>query len=477
MTKRYRRSICWLRRDLRLHDHRPLAEACRDSDEVILAFVFDKTILDQLEDKDDRRVNFIHRSVTEIAEQSIQKWGSNLVVLHGDPAVCIPEFAISQQAQAVFAGRDYEPSAILRDEKVEKQLRGNGATLNLVKDQVTLEAGDIMSQSGCPLKVYTPYSKAWRRQFDGTFDAKEYNPDLSALSKAKIPSDAWTLKDLGFLQNELWLEPGARAGQARLAEFSNRIANYQIDRDFPGLDGTSGLSVHLRFGTVSVRECVRAALNHGPAGDKWLSELIWREFYQDVLAHHPHVVEEAFQPASRGIDYLGNLEHFEAWRQGKTGFPIVDAAMRCLNATGWMHNRLRMVVASFFTKDLLLDYRLGEAYFARHLLDFELASNNGGWQWAASTGVDAQPYFRVFNPVLQSRKFDPNGKFLRRWLPELAELKDDAIHWPHEVPEFDLLAAGVTLGETYPHSIVDHAIQRDLAIKLLESARHRLKPA
>lgn len=474
MSKTFGRALCWIRRDLRLDDHRPLTEACASASEVAVVFVFDATILGALKDGDDRRVMFIHKSLVELDERLRRDHGSELIVLHGDPVECIPKLAEELGADAVYAGRDYEPQTIKRDERVASSLEHDGRALKLVKDQVVFESGDLLNHVGLPFKVYTPYSRAWRARFDSDHDALEYKPDLTTLmsqqSLAKWRQD-WCLKSLGFDENDLWLEPGESGARARLASFSDKIGRYAEIRDFPAINGTSGLSVHLRFGTVSVRDCVRHALGHGPKGDKWLAELIWREFYQDILAHNPLVVSQTFQEVYRGLDYPGSEGHYQAWCDGQTGYPIVDAAMRSFNVTGWMHNRLRMIVASFLTKDLLVDYRRGEEYFARYLLDFDLASNNGGWQWAASTGVDAQPYFRVFNPILQSKKFDSDGAFIRRWLPELAELAGEFIHWPHNLSKFDLAQAGVELGKTYPHAIVDHSIQRELAIKLLESAR------
>lgn len=445
-------------------------EACAQADEVGMVFVFDTTILDQLEDKDDRRLTFIHRSLVEL-DSNLKKHGSQLIVLHGDPTELIPKLAKEFQAEVVFTGRDYEPQAKKRDKQVAKSLEKEGKELKPIKDQVVFEEGDILNQSNLPFKVYTPYSKVWRAKFEAKVDAADCEPDLSALIDTSKWKSDWSLSKLGFKENDLWLEPGEKEGRKRLETFSEKIDDYTEERNFPAIDGTSGLSVHLRFGTISIRDCFRLALSHGRKGDKWFSELIWREFYQDILAHNPNVATETFLEHYRELSYPGTEEHWIAWCEGQTGYPIVDAAMRCFNATGWMHNRLRMIVASFLTKDLLIDYRKGEAYFARFLLDFDLASNNGGWQWAASTGVDGQPYFRIFNPILQSKKFDPDGKFIQTWLPELAELDDEAVHWPHDLNDFDLVAAGVELGKQYPHPIVDHKIQRELAIKLLESAR------
>ena len=462
------RAICWVRRDLRLYDHAPLALATRDYRNVAVAFVFDTTILDRLQDRNDRRVTFIQRSLLEL-NAKLRELGSALVVRHGNPIVEIPKLASEIGADPVFAGRDYEPSAIARDGEVANRLSELGSRLHLAKDQVVLEAGEVLGSGGQPLRVYTPFARAWKSRLNPALDAAEHVPDLANL----IPSEDvgrmcanWRLDDLGFTESELWLEPGERAGRERLARFAESIGSYASGRDFPAKEATSGLSVHLRFGTVGIRECVRMALAAGPDGEKWLSELIWREFYADILAQNPRVAAEPFQPKYRDLDYPGTEMHWQAWCQGMTGFPLVDAAMRCLLSTGWMHNRLRMVTASFLAKDLLVDYRRGEDWFARHLLDFDLANNNGGWQWAAGTGVDAQPYFRVFNPVLQSMRFDPDGDFIRRWVPELAHLGADDIHWPH---------GRILETNGYPDPIVDHGVQRKLAISLLESARDSLQ--
>jgi deoxyribodipyrimidine photo-lyase len=468
----YHRALTWIRRDLRLSDNASLAETTSLAKEVGVVFVFDTNILDVLPDRDDRRVTFIFDSLMEL-DRKLRHKGSQLFVLHGDPATLIPSLANSLDVDAVFTARDYEPYALERDRRVGEALRAAGRAFHLVKDQVIFEGDEIQSGGDHPFRVFSPFMRAWKSRFEASRDAHEHQADLPrSITRRSGEFDMPDLADLGFSRLEPWLAPGEDAASERLKQFEDRLSDYAQNRDYPAIDGTSGLSVHLRFGTISIRRAVRSALSNDSVGaQKWLNELIWREFYQSILANFPAVVHTPFQEQYGKIDYPGKNEHFEAWCLGRTGFPIVDAAMRCLNDTGWMHNRLRMVTASFLTKDLLVDYRKGEAYFARKLLDFDLASNNGGWQWAASTGADPQPYFRVFNPVLQSKKFDPDGVFIKRYLPELAGFDCDLVHWPHQASQFDQASAGCYLGRDYPHPIVDHAAQRERAITLLKSAR------
>lgn len=468
------RAICWIRRDLRLSDHAALAAACAAAREVIPAFIFDTTILDRLEDRDDRRVTFIHRSLRELDRTLRDEYGSMLIVRHGDPRREIPRLAEELGAEAVFINHDYEPAAKERDAAVAEALREAGRTLESFKDQVVYEGMEIVTGVGSPFKVFTPYRNAWLRRVASGEDAidplLEHHPDLRRLApRASIERFAtpWSIEEIGFRESTLWLQPGERAARERLEGFMESLDNYHELRDRPALDGTSGLSVHLRFGAISIRELVRRAIGRSSAGArKWLDELIWREFYQMILDCFPHVATSTFRPEYASMRWPGREEHFEAWRQGRTGYPIVDAAMRHFNATGWMHNRLRMIVASFLMKDLLLDYRLGESYFARHLLDFDLASNNGNWQWAASTGCDAQPYFRIFNPIAQSKRFDPDGSFIRRHSPELAGFSDRLIHFPAAAPLQQQRSAGCIVGVDYPAPIVDHAAQRELALQM-----------
>jgi deoxyribodipyrimidine photo-lyase len=457
----FRRAVVWLRRDLRTSDHAALAAATNAFDQVTVAFVFDRFILDALPDRCDRRVFFIHRSLAEI-DQFLRQQGSRLIVLFGDPTEEIPRIARHLDVDAVFVGRDYDPYATTRDREVAERLAGLQKRLEQIQDIVIREPGELKTQSGGDFRVFTPYSRAWRKQLAPEIDLAEVRADWTKLAPVEdaLPS-LEPIETYGFEPTDLWLEPGEAAAQKRLSSFEPKMSRYESDRNFPATAGTSGLSVDLRFGTISVRECVRRAQAHGAAGEKWLTELIWREFYQDILSNHPTVVNHAFKPEYDDIDWPGEEAHFQAWCAGQTGYPIVDAAMRCLNATGWMHNRLRMIVASFLTKDLLVDWRRGEHYFAVKLLDFELASNNGGWQWAASTGADSQPYFRIFNPLLQSEKFDASGAFIRKWVPELAALDSHSIHDPWSRAALDAAAAG------YPRPIVDHATQKARALALL----------
>ncbi|MCE9558752.1 MAG: DNA photolyase family protein [Armatimonadetes bacterium] len=454
-------TICWLRRDLRLHDHHALSEATHRSRQVVVVFVFDPAILNALTDPADRRVWFIYQSLAQI-DQALKSKGSRLVILHGNPEVEIPRLAEKLAADVVFTNHDYEPYALQRDQTVQFNLAKIDKKFLTSKDQVIFEKQEVLSEAGTPLRVFTPYKKQWLKKFS-VEDAQPFEvnharfaPIESLAGLAANPS----LVEIGFEQTTTWLNPGFLGAEERLRQFIPKLTQYGELRDFPALDNTSGMSVHLRHGTISIRECVSAALEHPSSGtNKWLSELIWREFYMMILSNFPHVVGHAFRPEYDGIVWPGTELHFEAWKQGQTGYPLVDAAMRCINATGWMHNRLRMVTAMFLTKDLLCDWRWGEAYFAEKLLDFDLAQNNGGWQWSASTGVDAQPYFRIMNPILQSRKFDTEGTFIREWVPELRECNHEDIHWPHD---------SLFVPNGYPAPIVDHRVQREIAISLFK---------
>jgi deoxyribodipyrimidine photo-lyase len=401
-------NVFWFRRDLRLDDNRGLYEALRAGKPVVPVFIFDRTILDALDDRADRRVAFIHARIEQLSRE-LSKYGSSLVVEHGTPLAAFARLVDRFSISAVYTNRDYEPSAIARDRAVEAFLAERGIAFHTFKDQCIFEGTEVVKPDGTPYTVYTPYSKAWRARLGpadyAAWDTTELRTQFWKTEPLPIP----TLEQLGFQAIDPNVPP--------LAIDAERLRTYKEHRDYPALDATSHASVHLRFGTVSIRSLVRRALELG--ADAWLRELIWREFFMMILANFPHVVDRAFHPAYDAIEWRNDPDQFERWCQGRTGYPLVDAGMRELNATGRMHNRVRMVVASFLTKDLLIDWRWGEAYFAAKLLDYELSSNNGNWQWAAGTGCDAAPYFRVFNPELQQAKFDPTGEYVRRWIPEL----------------------------------------------------------
>ena len=472
-----RRAVCWLRRDLRLFDNTALSHATSLAHEVVPVFIFDSQILSQLADSDDKRVTFIWRSVEEVRER-LQALHSGLLTAHGDPVNLVPKLCSALGAEIVIAAHDDDPYAVSRDSRTRSALLELGAEFRTVKDHVIFERREILSASEAPFKVFTPYCRAWRSQLDQADEAEHriveehlVRPNSVDLLDAEFTWHSPSLSSLGFTESEPWTAAGESNARKALSTFeAEKIRSYDTGRDFPAREMTSGLSAHLRFGTLSVRECVNSVRSiDSPGAAKWLDELIWREFYQSILSNFPHVAEKAFKPEFWGVSWPGQSDHLDLWKAGMTGYPIVDAAMRCLKSTGWMHNRLRMVTAMFLTKDLLLDYRLGEAWFARWLLDFELASNNGGWQWCASTGVDAQPWFRIFNPLNQSIKFDEGAEFITKWCPELSGFSAQLAHWPHNANEFDQMAAGCVLGRDYPHPIVDHRVQRELALAFFKS--------
>lgn len=473
-------SLMWFRRDLRLDDNAALFHACRNSDRVYCCFCFDTEILDKLEDKADRRVQFIHQSLSEIV-QELRKHNSELIVRLGKAREEIPRLAADLGIDSVYANHDYEPKCMDRDRSVEKNLAKDGRSLHTFKDHVVFEKCEVVGKTGQPLKVYTPYRNAWRARLTDD-DIQPFSSGALAGKLAPplpgVTSCPWTLADLGFQETDLNCPAGARAANSLFGRFLTIVHDYGESRDVPGIDGTSRLSVHLRFGTISIRSLICQALEHGSAGaQKWVDELIWRDFYNMILYHFPHTEERAFQPLYDNIAWRHDRKQFDAWRLGRTGYPIVDAGMRQLNQTGYMHNRLRMITASFLTKDLRIDWKWGERYFASKLLDYDLSQNLGGWQWSASIGTDAQPYFRIFNPVAQSERFDPDGEYIRRFVPELAKMPAPLIHAPWNAGPLDQEAFGCILGKDYPSPIVRHDEARKAALEMFKSVRqHAAKP-
>ena len=457
MHKQFDTGLVWFRRDLRVDDHAALCTALQQCRRVYCTFIFDRDILDPLP-RADRRVEFIRASLVELDSDLrtlAQRPGAGLIVRHGRATEELPALARELQVQAVFAAHDYEPQAIARDARVRGDLAHAGMALFTVKDHVIFEGREIMTRTGTPYGVFTPYKKNWLTQLHAsalpTHDPAPFAPAL-AERPPQLRHDIPTLQDLGFERtnlSELKIPTGASGARQLFQDFFERMDQYHATRDFPAMKGPSYLGVHLRFGTVSIRKLVATALQFSLQGSQgastWLSELVWREFYFQILANFPHVATGAFKPNYDAIRWEHGAKAqtlFKAWCEGRTGYPMVDAAMAQLNQTGYMHNRLRMVSGSFLVKDLGIDWRWGEKYFAEKLNDFDLAANNGGWQWVSSSGCDAQPYFRIFNPVSQSEKFDREGKFIRRYLPQLAKLPHQALHAPWTAKPLDLQMAG-----------------------------------
>ena len=469
------KALVWMRRDIRLYDHRALSEATKDCDEVYLVFNFDPNILDSLPE-DDRRLTFIIESLKDV-EENLNKVDSSLIISHGDPTEEIPKLCKKLSVDHLYYNHDYEPYAKKRDKKVEDNLKDMQVEIHHFKDTVVFEGGEVLTNKGEIYKVFTPYKRAW---YDRLSEQENVIPEYKISKKklAKISDQKKSIlnkdwhKALGFKPTTNLFKGGETAGKKRLKAFEKDITDYEEARDFPSLDKTSNLSAYIRHGNISIRHMFQMAFSGKTNGHKvWASELIWREFYQTILDQFPHVEKEAYRPEYNDIKWRGGKKEWEAWKKGETGFPIIDAAMRCLNETGLMHNRLRMIVASFLCKTLLVDWRKGERYFALKLLDFDLAANNGGWQWSASTGTDAQPYFRIFNPYSQSEKFDKEGKFIRKWCPELKDFSDKLIHDPSSADMFQQTEACCNLGEDYPMPVVDYKAKRAEALEMYKSAK------
>lgn len=400
-------TICWLRRDLRLEDNAALYHALKRHTNVLPLFIFDTTILNQLDNKFDRRVQFIHQEITQLSNTLKKDYDSGFLCYHGEPVEIWKSVLSEYKVDAVYTNHDFEPYAIKRDNTVQELLAAQSIPFFTYKDHVVFEKSEVVKDDGLPYTVFTPYSKKWRTKLNDfyarSYPTLKYAPNFLKQTSLAIPA----LADMGFNATDFEFP--------KRVVSSSVVSKYTEQRDYPAIEGTSHLGLHLRFGTLSIRTLLRYALSKNQT---FVNELIWRDFYQQILWHFPHVVKGAFRKEYDGIQWENNEQHFAAWCAGKTGYPLVDAGMRELNATGYMHNRVRMVVASFLTKHLLIDWRWGEAYFAKHLLDFDLAANNGGWQWAAGCGTDAAPYFRVFNPASQLERFDKDCTYVKKWVPE-----------------------------------------------------------
>ena len=426
-------NIFWFRRDLRVDDNHGLFQALNAGLPVVPVFIFDPAILAQFPNPNDARLTFIHRCLTEL-DREFRKFNSSLQVYVSSPEVVFGQLAAKYSIHSVFTNTDYEPEAIARDQKVDQILQNKGIEFHSFKDQIIFHQNEVVKANGSPYTVFTPYSKKWKEKVASypipVYESGKLLYGLKHLSSNYFPE----LAEIGY--------------QVQDRSFPKKtfdhvlIENYAKDRDFPAEDGTSKLGIHLRFGTISIRKLTQFAQMHS---EVFLNELIWRNFYMDILWHFPHSAEKSFNPVYDFIPWLNNEADFDRWCTGQTGYPLVDAGMRELNETGFMHNRVRMVVASFITKHLLIDWRWGESYFASKLLDYELASNNGGWQWASGSGCDASPFFRVFSPALQAKKFDRDFKYIRKWVPEYGT-------------------------SAYPQPMIDHAFARNRAIETYRKA-------
>jgi len=432
-------NIFWFRRDVRLHDNAALFYALKAGKPVLPVFIFDKEIIDKLEDKADKRVAFIYAAIMEL-QQHLLHLNCSLEVFYGTPADVFSNLIKSYKIEKVFTNHDYEPYAKKRDDQISELLKNNQISFHTYKDQVIFEKNEILKDNGDPYTVFTPYSRKWKSKLNDFFLSSYPTQRYFKNFFAQAPKSILLLESIGF-QNVDYSFPKKELKDEIIKEYGQT-------RDFPGVEnGTSRLGVHLRFGTISIREIARLAIS---ANEIYLNELIWREFYQMILWHFQKVGEgHAFKPEFEKIAWRNNEEEFAKWCEGMTGYPIVDAGIRELNATGFMHNRVRMIVASFLTKHLLIDWRWGEAYFAQKLLDYELASNNGGWQWASGCGCDAAPFFRIFNPGLQATKFDKSLSYIKKWIPELNEF-------------------------SYPLPIVEHEYARKRALEVFGKAKFNI---
>ena len=466
MGKKFKKSVLWLRRDLRLQDNMAAAKASKESDSVQVVFCFDQNIISKLK-KEDKRITFIHGALEELNNE-INKLGGELVILYGDPKTEIINFFSEGKFDALYFNEDYEPYALRRDNHIKKSL---GQKAFSFTDQVIFHPATVRKKDGTPYKVFTPFKNAWLEvlETDRTvLDIKKISSShwLGKSENFKFSEKNW-FKTLEFQKQDLPIATGRKAALEILKSFKKRVRTYEETRNFLEVNSTSGLSPYIRHGLVGIREIIKGTMSDNQfLSSTFLSELIWREFYQMILFSFPQVEKASFKPQYDKINWHNGKKELEAWKTGMTGFPIVDAAMRCLNETGLMPNRLRMVTASFLCKTLLVDWRKGERYFAEKLLDFDLASNSGGWQWSSSSGCDSQPYFRIFNPTAQSERYDPEGKFIKKWCPELAPLSKKDVHEPYKVGPLILESMGVT----YPEPVVSYKSNRIKALNMYKEA-------
>lgn len=465
-------TLVWMRRDLRLHDHAALHHALKDAGHVQPVFIFDSEILARFSNRKDRRLTFLAQVMLDL-EAELKKRGGGMLVLLGPASDTMPKLVEAVGAQKLVAAADIEGPTRARDAAVAKSLEGI-ASMSLVKDCWLQHGAAVTKKDGTPYHVFTPYAKAWRAQITDAdlaerviVDQGRY-ADITHIREAARASGLRVLdvsQGLNALLEQIGYQPAdisawdTKAGRPRLERFAEQgLRSYSTARNMMAEDGTSRLSPYLRHGLVSIRECARVAWDQ-PGAEGWINELIWRDFYAMILFHYPETAQEEFVQKYRNtLEWRQSDADFKAWCEGRTGYPVVDAAMRQLLDIGWMHNRARMIVASFMTKHLRLDWRLGEEYFAQHLMDYDLASNVGGWQWASSTGTDAQPYFRIFNPMAQGERFDPEGEYVRRYVPELANVNGKKIHQPW----------GEAAARQYPDPIVNHADARNDALRMFK---------
>ncbi|RYY34359.1 MAG: deoxyribodipyrimidine photo-lyase [Sphingobacteriaceae bacterium] len=430
-------SVFWFRRDLRLNDNAGLYHALKSGNPVLPFFIFDKEILDDLKEKNDARVTFIYQTIEELRAE-LKKIGSSLLVIYDNPKGAWEKLLKVYPVAEVYTNHDYEPYATERDGAIADMLKKEGIEFKTYKDQVIFERDEVTKDDGKPYTVFTPYKRKWLEKLKPfylkAYPNKKYFKNFLQFEASAIP----TLKEMGFVKSDTEFPD---------KKYKDVMDDYAKTRDFPGIPGTSRIGIHLRFGTVSIRQLADDA--NSCREKTWLNELIWREFYMMVLHHFPKTMDHAFRPEYDRVQWVNDKTQFEAWCKGGTGYPIVDAGMREMNATGYMHNRVRMITASFLSKDLLIDWRWGEQYFAQKLLDYEMASNVGGWQWAAGSGTDAAPYFRIFNPESQQKKFDPDLKYIKKWVPEYANFTK------------------------YPKPIVDHKFARERCLKAFKAALNR----